>query len=181
MLVPSLYQFFRRQLQHGFHAQGLAEPATVDYVSEMLARFACTPAMYLIRDDDGRPIDSLVGLMIEWRRAQGWDDAQSDAGREALVARHIGEYALFMSGLFRERLAARGQLRYYQSHGRSAYWHCADREFNPNRARVYWSLSQQFERVSTALNHIRERQLTMDVGTAETPSPLAAFWNSSGK
>lgn len=178
MLVPSLYQFFRRQLQYGLHAQGLAEPATVEYVSEMLARFARTPAMYLIRDDDGRPIESLVGLMIEWRRAQGWDDTQADTGREAVVARHIGEYALFMSGLFRDRLAARGQLRYYQSHGRSAFGHCAGREFNPNRARVFWRLSQQFEQVSTALNHIREKQ---PAARAEAPtawSPLDALWKA---
>lgn len=176
MLVPGLYQFFRRQLQHGFHAHGIAEPATVDYVSEVLTRFSRTPALYMVRDRDGLPVEHIAGLMAEWRRAQGWDDAQEDRGREALVVRHIGEYSLFMSGLFRERLKARGQLKYYLSHGRSAFWHCAYQEINPNRAKMFRGLYSNFERVAGALNYIREERLPLPQTDSAAPSALNALW-----
>ena len=49
------------------------------------------------------------------------------------ILRHLGEYTLFMSGIFRERLMARGELGYYLAHGSSAYWRCADGELNPRQ------------------------------------------------
>ncbi len=175
MLVPGLYQFFHRQLQHGFGMHGVGEPATVDYVSEILTRFAKTRALDIIQNAEGEPISSIAGMLAEWRRAQGWDDSPVNRPREVLIVRHIGEYSLFMSGLFRERLTARGQLGYYVEQGRGAFWRCASYETDPGRVRVFRYLYGAFDRVSGALNHIRHTQLPLR-STGSQASPLAALW-----
>jgi len=112
---------------------------------------------------------------MERRDAQGEMDRPMNRGREALVVRHIGEYALFMSGLFRERLRARGQLGYYLSHGRGAYWQCAAREPNPKQARVFEEMHRDFERISQALDYMRTAQWPLP--TAAAVSPLLAWWH----
>lgn len=174
MRIPSLQQFFHRQVQQGFGRHGLAQPATVEYVSDVLTRFAHSRALYAIHGRDDRPIEHIAGLVMEWRNAQGEMDMPANRGREALVLRHIGEYALFMSGLFRARLAARGQLGYYLSHGRSAYWQCATRESNPRQARVFEELHRDFERVAQALDDMRTTQWPLH--TTAPVSPFLALW-----
>jgi len=175
MLVPNLQQFFRRQVRQGFGRCGLAQAATAEYVGDVLTRFAHTPALYLVRDGDGRPIEHVAGLLLERWAALGGPERAANRGREALVVRHIGEYALFMSGLFRLRLAARGQLGYYLAHGRGAYLECAAREPNPAQARVFQEMSRDFERIARALDYLRSRHWPLP---AAATSPLQACWRS---
>lgn len=178
MLVPGLYQFFRRQLQHGFIEQGLTEPATVDYVSDVLTRFSHTRAFYLIQNADGAPIETIAGLLVEWQRSQGGEDTTPNRSREALVVRHLGEFTLFMSGLFRDRLRSRGQLAYYISQGRSAFWRCASSEHNPHQARIFRGLYGNFDRVAAALDHIRQHRLPLASSDGQPLSPLNALWHT---
>lgn len=177
MLVPSLYQFFRRQVQHGFGERGLAEPATVDYVSDILARFAETSALYPIQDADGASLEYIAQFLAEYQRAQGGDQAPENRPRQAAIVRHLGEYTLFMSGLFRERLQARGQLGYYMDHGRSAFWQSADFERNPGRAQLFRRLYFNFERISGALDYVRRVQFPLKTVPSKD-APLLAMWRT---
>lgn len=179
MLTPTLYQFFRRHVQRGFGMHGIDEPATVDYVSDVLTRFAHTPALYSIKDSTtGISLERIAQLLVEWRRAQGGDEGRADRGREALVIRHIGEYAMFMSGLFRERLRARGELNYYLDNGRSAYWRSADYEHNPARARVFRRLYYDLERIAVALDAMRREQFPLELEGFDTNTPVVALWRN---
>lgn len=175
MQAPGLYPFFRRHVQHGFGERGLAQPALVDYVSDLLARFARVSAAFPFRDADGRPIETLAGLLLA-RQAEL--DAKRPApalAREQLFLRHLADYALFMSGLFRERLAARGQIGYYREHGRSAFARCARLEADPQRARVFHRVSHDFAPISDALDDLWHRRLPLP---ARETSPLAALWKA---
>ena len=173
MLAPSLYQFFRRHVHQAFGNEGLDEPATIDYVSDVLTRFAHTPALYAVRDADGIPLEHIAQMLVEWQRA---GEAPGERSRQALITRHLGEYSLFMSGLFRERLQARGQLNYYLDHGRSAYWQTADFETNPKRSTVFRKLYFNLDRVCRTLDTWRRVQLPMAGGAAEPNAPLVALW-----
>lgn len=175
MSIPNLYQFFHRHVSHGFDARGLTEPATVDYVSEVLTRFVHTAALYGVRDGEGRALEHLAQFIQEDRRAQGADGEPTDTSRHALIMRHLAEYALFMSGLFRERLQARGQLNYYMEHGRSAFWASADFESSAKRARVFRRLYFQFEQVAGALDHMRRFQFPLKPA-ADSHEVLNAVW-----
>ena len=172
MRLPSLYQFFRHQVSHGFHRHGIAEPATVDYVSDMLARFAEMRQFHALRDTDGRALDYLVDMLAAWQQGESASPAH---GR--FILRHLGEYTLFMSGIFRGRLKGRGELDYYLAHGSSAYWRCADCELNPRQRQVYWHLHQDFGRISNTLDDMRREQFPLSYST-DNPSLLSAFWRA---
>jgi hypothetical protein len=155
MRSPTLQQFFRHQVQHGFQAHGIAEPATVDYVSEVLSRFADTRALYALHDTDGRPLEHVIDFLCA-AEAQ-----QRDSARARTLLRHLGEYTLFMSGLFRERLVRRGELDYYQAQGASAYWRCAAAEPHPARRTLFQRLYESFTRVTDTLDVMRRHQLPL--------------------
>lgn len=155
MQRPTLYQFFHHQLDRAFATRGLREPAEVDYVSDMLTRFAETRALYAVRDNEDRALEHLVDLLDTAREAE---HERGDRARGRSVMRHLAEYALFMSGLFRGRLSARGQLAYYESQGRSAYWACADYERHPPRQHLYRRLHRDFSPISEILDHLRRVQ-----------------------
>lgn len=174
MLVPTLYQFFRRQVQQSLGEQGIAEPATVDYVSDVLTRMAHTAALYPLRDAEGTPLERIAQFLLEWQRADGLDKERPDRPRQALITRHLAEYTLFMSGLFRERLQARGEVAYYIEHGRSAFWQTADYESNHKRKQVFQRLGVDFARVADTLDHMRRVQFPMN--SAAVAGGMAALW-----
>lgn len=175
MRLPSLYQFFRHQVSHGFRRQGIAEPAMVDYVSDILTRFAQVRHVYALQDANGRPLEYIVDMLAAWRESEGGERHAASPARRRFILRHLGEYTLFMSGLFRERLRARGELDYYLAHGSSAYWRCADYEANPRQRQVYWHLHHDFGRISNTLYAMRREQFPL------APAPdnlLSAFWHA---
>ncbi len=176
MHVPGLYPFFRRHVQLGLGEQGLAQPALVDYVSELLTRFARVNVLFPFHDADGRPIETIAGLLMEWQAALGNDTVKPGRTRETLVLHHIADYALFMSGVFRDRLKCRGQITYYREHGRNAFARCARLEPNPQHAAVLKRVSHDFEPISNALDQLWHRRLPV-APTADL-SPLAALWRA---
>jgi hypothetical protein len=177
MRLPSLQQFFRHQLQQGFHAHGLREAGTIEYVSEVLARFAHARALHALRDADGRPLEYIVDMLVSWQQAQDGARSRRDGARERAIMRHLGDYTLFMSGLFRERLKARGELNYYVANGRSAFWRSADYESNPARRHTYRQLYQDFNPISDMLDYLRRVQLPLN-GRVASDNLLAAFWRA---
>lgn len=172
MRIPSLYQFFRHQVQRGLHDCGIPEDGTVDYVSEVLTRFADTKSLHAVTDRHGRPIEYLVDFLAEHARAV----ESRNRARAAALTRHLGEYALFMSGFFRERLTGRGELNYYLARGASAYWHCADHERHPRRRQVFRRVHENFGRIANTLDHLRREQLPLASLSGWTSHPLAPFW-----
>jgi hypothetical protein len=179
MQAPTLYQFFRHQVQHGFHAQGLTEPATLDYVSDLLMRFAQTRMLYSVTDPAGHPLEYLVDFLYERQRAE---ENRADRARVRTLLRHLGEYTLFMSGLFRERLLARGELRYYLAQGANAYGLCADYEIQPPRRQLFQRLHDNFIRIADTLDGIRRTQFPLGPAVLEgaslPPPMLSAFWRT---
>ncbi len=171
MRMPTLYQFFRHQVSHGFAAHGLSEPATVDYVSDVLTRFAQTRALYAMTDAQGRQLEYVVDFLNACRD----DDARMDRARARSLLRHLGEYTLFMSGLFRERLAARGELGYYMAQGTSAYGQCAECEPLPGRRHLFRRLHGNFSRIADTLDDMRRARFPLPI-PATANNMAAAFW-----
>jgi len=68
MHVPGLYPFFRRHVQQGFGEQGLAQPALVDYVSELLTRFARVNVVFPFHNADGSRSKLSPGCLWNGRR-----------------------------------------------------------------------------------------------------------------
>lgn len=177
MRLPSLQQFFRHQLQQSFHEHGLNDAGTIDYVADVLARFAYTRLFYALHDAEGRPLEHIVDMLIANQEAQDGARGRAVRSHANTIMKHIGDYTLFMSGLFRERVAARGELDYYLAHGRNAFWRSADYEPNPARRHTFRRLYQDFAPISDMLDYLRRVQLPIE-GRAGADNLLAAYWRA---
>jgi len=71
-----------------------------EYVANLLVEFTHTDQLYQIRNERGERIDTLVDMLYE---SEVLLEAQS-LDREREVHRHIGDFTLFMAGLFPEYL-----------------------------------------------------------------------------
>lgn len=70
------------------------------YLSNLLVDFTSTDQLYKIRNQQGQPVDTVLDLLYE---SEVMLEAQS-LDREQDVHRHIGDFTLFMAGLFPEYL-----------------------------------------------------------------------------
>jgi hypothetical protein len=123
-------------------------------------------------DAQGRALEYIADFI-----ATACDDrsARNDRARVRTVIRHLGEYTLFMSGLFRERLKARGELGYYLAQGASAYGQCAEVEPQSGQRALFRRLHSNFTRIADSLDEIRRTRLPLSL-TANSDNMLLAFW-----
>jgi len=154
---PGLARFFERVVRQALGDLRLGGPTEGAYLAALLARFARTDELYAIRDAAGRPLDSVAGLLIEAERAWDFQAPDFDPFRERRVRQHVGDYALFMTGLFREHVERRAGATYYIRQGQRAYQAVADFERSALRpeARLFAALAAGFERYAAALAYLK--------------------------
>jgi hypothetical protein len=71
-----------------------------EYVSNLLVEFTHADSLYQLRGNDGMRLDSVVEMLYESEVLL----QASSLERELAVHRHIGDFTLFMTGLFPEYL-----------------------------------------------------------------------------
>jgi len=87
--------------RHFFEDVRLEEPRVATYVTGLLADFARTENLYRIRNAQGKHLEDVGEMLIESNpllEAASFD-------RERQVRKHVGDYTLFMTGLFPESVA----------------------------------------------------------------------------
>jgi len=154
---PGLIRFFERLVRRTFGELRLGGEASVHYVSALLARFARTDQLYAWPDATGRPLRTVSDLLIEAERAWAFDAPDFNPFREREVRQHIGDYTLFMTGIFREHVEQRSSAGFYVREGIRAYQAVADFErsaLHPD-ARLFAALASDFERYAGALTYMR--------------------------
>jgi hypothetical protein len=87
--------------RHFFEDVRLEEPQVATYVAAVLADFARTESLYRIRNAQGKPLEDVGEMLIESNPLL--EAASFDRERE--VRKHVGDYTLFMTGLFPENVA----------------------------------------------------------------------------
>jgi len=78
------------------------EPRVVDYVSALLTEFTHVDSLYRVRNARGQRLEDVGEMLIE-------SDPRLQAAsfdRERAVRKHIGDYTLFLTGLFPEYVAS---------------------------------------------------------------------------
>ena len=157
--VPAsgLRNFFQDMVAPAFGALGVGHREVVEYVTDLLTRFARTDQLYRIRDAEGRRLETIADMLLEHMRR--WDSsAPYRFDREVEIRRHCGDYALFMSGLFRAHVEGGSMLSYYLVEGEQSYATVAERmsmTVDPE-AGVFRALAAEFERLSGALDYMRK-------------------------
>ena len=151
--------YFYLLVRHAFQHLGIDDRTITDYVAELLAEFSESPRLACPVNLPNASPECVVDMMLA-KQDRGTEDQFS-------VNAHIGNYALFMTGLYPERIAARRQRRgapgltYYEDMGRQHY-QVASQSPMADRygvASVYQDLSDAFHDVRVALNSIHERYL----------------------
>jgi len=104
----SLQSFFEELVWRHFYADiGLEEPKVARYVSDLLTDFAHVENLYRIHNALGQPVEDVGEMLIE-------SDPRLEANsfiRERAVRKHVGDFTLFMTGLFPESVAKARQAR----------------------------------------------------------------------
>ncbi len=167
--MERLKRFFDTIVQRAFWELRLAEPPVVDHVSTVLADFADSAHMLRLSTIEGERLDKLLDTMIELPGAS----ERTKLEREREMRQYIGDYALFMSGIFRSHSERRGYLNYYITTGQRSYRAVSELDTALYRAGflLFEDLSQNFERYSSALDYVRKAYFASSPGA----HPFAEF------
>ncbi len=99
-----LRKLFRRALDFGFQINPSNKEGVEDYIEDsILCQFIHRDRLYKIRDAAGRPLEDVADMLAE-------GDVRlraSSFSREFQVHKHIGDYTLFMLGMFPMALSGR--------------------------------------------------------------------------
>ena len=152
----SIDRFFSGLSEYIFESKlGVADVQLVDYVSNIMLRFVRMESLHRVRRNNGRPATEVFEMLCEAEQRIGL------ARRE--VHRHIGDFTLFWSGMYPERLrkikpenSRDGFLDYCQQ-GKRAYAIAAEIEGGEDRPScdLLHRLSDEFELCAYGLREIR--------------------------
>ena len=87
--------------RHFFEDLQLEEPPVAQYVTELLADFSSGDKIYSIRNAKGQTLDGIGELLLESNPLL----SASSFDREREIRKYVGDYTLFMTGLFPESVA----------------------------------------------------------------------------
>ena len=181
LLSDRLQGFFYNLTQRSFSQLGINDITVARYVADVLADFARSDRLYPIRSRAGRKLDSVVEILAESRRETARENRLL---RERALRKYLGDYTLFMSGIFRSHVEGKGFLDYYLQEGRRSYWTVSELDLSLYRTGfiLFQELSKKFEYYSGALDYMRKAYFAPSKG----PSPFAEFlrrvegWITSG-
>ena len=154
------YVLVRQALLEG----GVDDEPTSDYVASMLVSFGRARRAYRISENDDSEFHYLTDMIAE---------LQSADGRQLFLLRmHMGDFALWMSGLFPDYLEARTRRRaappisYFEELGASGYRSASETSEAGELGMdmVLRGVANQFGAVRTALNRISDRHFWPESG-----------------
>ena len=156
-----LKSFFERAIRASFHDLAVRDDATAGYLADMLTRFARTenlfpPGASLPRLET--VVDMLLDAQAVWRDDSPWFRPE----HEVAVRRHIGDYTLFMTGIFPERVERVASTGFYIRQGKQAYHFVSehDRAGERSTAPIYRRLADRFESYARTLDYARRVYFT---------------------
>jgi hypothetical protein len=151
-----LRRFFDRAVRASFADLALRDDHTASYLGDMLTRFARTENLFP-RGDAVPRLETVVDMLLEVQASWQDDSPAWAPEREISVRRHIGDYTLFMTGIFRERVERIASTRWYVREGKRAYHFVSEHERAGAReaAPLFRRLAERFENYATALDYAR--------------------------
>lgn len=153
----ALARYFCGLCEQVFEGQlGVADPPLVDYLSELMLRFARLDTVHRVRNLSGRPVVEVVEMLAEAESRVGL--ARRD------VHRHIGDVTLFWTGVYPEALKRLRAVETkdffvdYCNQGKRAYFIASTIETDRDEdaaSELLQRLSFQFELCAYGLGEVR--------------------------
>ena len=128
------------------------------YLTELLTRFARAEALRAVQAVAERRLDTVVDSLLAIESAWDIGSPGFDPRREDALRRHIGDYTLFMTGIFRDHVERLSVTSYYEHEGRRAYRFVSETARTAGRpdAALFRRLSDRFEQYAGALTYARK-------------------------
>lgn len=158
-----LEPFFHQAVRNSYEGKlGLHDPDVTGYVAHMLCEFSDAENLYRVRDEAGHPIEELTGMINAADPVHG---TATSFDAERAVRKHIGDYALFVAGMYPEAADSRQRHRSQRPSlselihaGKESYFIVS--QFNlfeyEQEAPLFARLSDGFERYILGLTLVRE-------------------------
>ena len=146
-------------VRHAMRQAGEPDRQLADYVASIVMHFGMRDRAQRIGDADDQVYETLAALNAELETA--------DAQRAFLVRAHLGNYALWQSGLFPDRIEHRRwrrggpDLDYYEALGRRGFRLAADHRLAMEHglATLYATAADRFGLLRVALNSLSDSLL----------------------
>ena len=173
-LRVSMHFYFYVLVRQIFVRSDLKDRAVADYVAEVLAEFARAEHARCVVPGAANPLDYFFEMLAALQTA--------DERTSFHIRAHIGNYSLFLSGVFPERIRFRAErkgfpkLEYYEAIGRSQYRAASDHRLarRYELAHIFDTLSERFQATRRALNDLSERVFLL----GDSNSALDSLLNS---
>lgn len=163
----SLSLFCYVVVRHAFSRVGETDRPLADYVSSILLHFGQRERAHRVADNDDESYDTLSDLL---------DDVDGpDSRRNFLVRQHLGNYALWLSGLFPDRIEhvrwRRGgpELDYYEALGRRGFQLASEHRLAQEYglSPLLQRAAERFAALRLALNSVSDTLLFPNVHSPE--------------
>ncbi|HEX4342706.1 MAG TPA: hypothetical protein VH255_04910 [Verrucomicrobiae bacterium] len=160
-LRVSTHFYFYVLVRQVLRRSKINDRAVADYVAEVLAEFARAEQASCFIPGTTAPMNYFFEMLAALQTA---DDRTSFC-----IRAHVGNYSLFLSGVFPERIRFRAErkgfpgLSYYESLGRSQYRAASDHRLAQRYelAGIFDTLAERFQTARHALNDMTDRLLSL--------------------
>lgn len=155
-MLVDLRRFFDRAVRASFCDLAIQDEPAATYLADLLTRFARTEQLYP-RGVSVPKLETVVDMLLEVQAAWNLDTPGFRPEHEVSVRRHIGDYTLFMTGVFRERVERVTGAPYYVAQGKRAYHFVSEHARAGRRgdAPPFGRLAERFEHFAGALDYAR--------------------------
>ncbi len=146
--------FFLTLVRKSFDQLGMGDQPIAEYVAAMLAEFSQSDRWLALGGADGRRLTSVVEMSLARLAPQAGERVTG----ERALRKYVGDYTLFMSGLFRRFVERGGYLDYYFAEGARSYQAVSKLDvalYSPGFL-MFEELSRRFEHYSGALDFMRK-------------------------
>ena len=169
--------YFYILVRHVFRRSDIEDRQVADYVAEVLTEFARSERARCVLPGQSDGLNYFFEMLAALQKA--------DERTSFYIRVHMGNYSLFLSGVFPERIRFRAEargfpdLRYYEGLGRTQYRAASDHRLAQRYelAGVLNTLSERFGTTRLALNDIAERLFSL----GETDYSLETLLSRLGK
>jgi len=157
-----LEPFFQQMVRNSYAGKlGIHDTAITEYVAHLLCEFSEADKLYKVHDEEGRPIRTLEELLTASDPIHG---TAPSFDAERAVRKHIGDYALFVSGMYPESMDPYRRRHGQQSFeelvkvGKESYYIVSqfDLEEYADEAPMFRRLAGWFDRCIYGLRLVRE-------------------------
>jgi len=168
-----LEPFFQQAVRNNYEGKlGMYDPELTNYIAHLLCEFTEADNLFKVRDETGHSIEELRDMM---QAADPVFGSASSFDTERSVRKYVGDYALFVAGMYPETTDERPHghspsLGDLIQAGKESYYIVS--QFNlfeyQEEAPLFTRLSESFERCVLGLTLVRE-----ELASTKLPVPQA--------